>query len=105
MEAARAGVVGARCTFAVGLDESLRVFREQIDENKCKPILCSLMLKLLLEWVMMRSGRTVALLCKRLSDAFVSVCSKGASAGGLCAADWRGVPGQQAVTTGVHSAE
>ena len=64
-----------------------------------------MMLKLLLEWVLMRSGRTVALLCKRLSDAFVSVCSKGASAGGLCAAGWRGVPGQQAVTTGVHFAE
>ena len=56
-------------------------------------------------WVMMRTGCTAALLRKRLSDAFVSVCSKGASAGGLCAAGWRGVPGQQAVPTGVHFAE
>ena len=94
MVAAAAGVVGARCTVVVGLDASHRDYREQVVEKKCKPILCFMMLKLLLEWVMMRSGRTAALLCKRLSDAFVSVCSKGASAGGLCAAGWRGVPGR-----------
>ena len=61
--------------------------------------------KLLLKWVMMRIGCTAALLRKRMSDAFVSVCSKGASVGGLCAAGWRGVPGQQADPTGVHFAQ
>ena len=84
MEAARAGVVGARCTVVVGLDECHRDYREQVVEKKCKPILYFLVLKLLLKWVMMRTGCTAALLRKHTSDAFASVCSKGASVGGLC---------------------
>ena len=47
MEAARAGVVGARCTVAVGLAGSHRDYREQVVEKNCKPILCFMMLKLL----------------------------------------------------------
>ena len=56
MVAAAAGVVGARCTVAVGLDGSHRDYREQVVEKKCKPILCFMVLKLLLEWVVMRSS-------------------------------------------------
>ena len=106
MVAAAAGVVGAsRCTVAVGLDGSHRDYREQVVEKKCKPILCFMVLKLLLEWVVIRSSCTAALLRKRLPDASVSACSKGACAGDRHAAGWRGVAAQQPANLPSHRAE
>ena len=61
--------------------------------------------KLLLEWVVMRSSCTAALLRKRLPDASVSACSKGACAGDRHAAGWRGVAAQQPANLPSHRAE
>ena len=64
-----------------------------------------MVLKLLLEWVVIRSSCTAALLRKRLPDASVSACSKGACAGDRHAAGWRGVAAQQPANLPSHRAE